>query len=173
MNFENDMLYLSLCALKGIKPSLERVKNTDTKKLYKSCCAHNVTALVCYALEEVVTPPELWLEAKGQAIRKNMLFDAELSKITAYMDKCGIFYLPLKGILLKEYYPKAGMRQMSDNDIYYDSTHREEIEEYMLSQSYECIAKTENHDVYKRPPVYNFEMHHLLFSKESSEVFYE
>lgn len=34
--------------------------------------------------------------------------------------------MPLKGILLKEMYPKIGMLQMADNDILYDKQYRKE-----------------------------------------------
>ncbi len=172
MKFENDMLYLSLCALHNIKPDVKRVEKMDLDILYKSCQSHKTTALVCYALESVTAPSKKWLEAKGKAIRKNMLFDVERNQITSFMDKQGIKYLPLKGIILKEYYPKAGMRQMSDYDIYYDGNFREQLEAFMLSIGYECESKADNHDVYKKQPIYNFEMHHSFFSKEKYKDLY-
>lgn len=172
MKFENDMLYLSLCALHNIKPDIMRVEKMDLDILYKSCQLHKITALVCYALESVTTPSKKWLEAKGKAIRKNMLFDVESKQITGFMDKQGIKYLPLKGIILKEYYPKAGMRQMSDYDIYYDGNFREQLEAFMLSIGYECESKADNHDVYKKLPIYNFEMHHSFFSQEKYKALY-
>lgn len=173
MKFENDMLYLSLCALNNKKPDAKRVEEMDLDILYKSCKAHNITALVCYALEMVITPPANWLEEKGKAIRKNLLFDIERQKITSFMDKNDIKNLPLKGILLKEYYPKAGMRQMSDNDIYFDKAFREQLKEFMLSIGYELVSYDNYHDVYEKQPIYNFEMHHSLFEKSSKNPLYK
>ena len=166
------MLYLSLCALNNTKPDIKCVEKMDLDELYKSCQLHKITALVCYALESVITPSKKWLEAKGKAIRKNLLFDVERQQITNFMNKNGIKHLPLKGIILKEYYPKAGMRQMSDNDIYYDGNFREQLEEFMLSIGYKCKLKTDNHDIYEKQPIYNFEMHHSFFSKENYETLY-
>lgn len=165
MNFENDMLYLSLCALNNIAPDVKRVEKMDLDILYKSCKSHNITALVCYALEKVIAPPKQWLEEKGKAIRNNLLFDIERQQISSFMDKNNIKYLPLKGILLKEYYPKAGMRQMSDNDIYYDEAFKDQVEAFMLSIGYELASKDTHHYVYQKPPIYNFEMHHSLFEE--------
>lgn len=172
MKFENDMLYLSLCALNNTKPDVKRVEKMNLDILYKSCKAHNITALVCYALEMVIKPPQKWLEEKDKAIMKNLLFDIERQQITSFMDKSGIKYLPLKGIVLKEYYPKAGMRQMSDNDIFYDKSYREEIRTFMLSRNYEVVLGDSCHDVYKKLPVYNFEMHHSFFEEEPLDKLY-
>lgn len=173
MNIYNDMFYLCLCALKGEKPDSYRVSDMDMEALYKICRGHKVTALVCSALETVITPPECFSEDKVKALRKEMLLDEECRKIAAFMRKNDIFYLPLKGAILKDYYPMPGMREMSDIDIFYDVSYREKIKEFMLSKGYECAAEVDSHDAYKREPVYNFEMHQLLFSKAESEIFYK
>lgn len=173
MNTEKLVLYLCLCAINNISPSENIMKDADIKEIYKYGITHKVIALVCYALEKIIQVPVPFMEAKTKAIRKDMLMDAELQKISAFMEDKGIFYMPLKGALLKELYPKAGMRQMSDVDIFYDSDFREEVKEYMLSLSYECTACTDSQDAYKRQPVYNFEFHHLLFSQVESKTLYE
>lgn len=167
MKFENDMLYLSLCALNNAKPDIKRVEEMDLEVLYKSCKKHNISALVCYALEMLITPPQKWQEEKSKAVGKNLLFDVERKQITSFMDKNGIKYLPIKGIVLKDYYPKAGMRQMSDNDIYYDEAFKEQVEAFMLSIGYQLASKDNHHYVYKKPPIYNFEMHHSFFEEFS------
>ncbi|MEE0266155.1 MAG: nucleotidyltransferase family protein, partial [Acutalibacteraceae bacterium] len=171
MKFENDMLYLSLCALNNTKPDVERVEKMDSEALYKTCKKHNISALVCYALEMVITPQQKWQEEKSKAVGKNLLFDVERKQITSFMDKNGIKYLPLKGIILKEYYPKTGMRQMSDNDIYYDESFKEKVEAFMLSTGYQLVSKDSCHYVYQKPPIYNFEMHHSLFEETSKSHF--
>ena len=171
MNFYNDMVYLSFCALKDQTPQINRLENMDFDKLFKICQMHKITALVCYALEKVMTPDPKWLEAKGKAIRKNMLMDLERNRILAFMEKKGIKYMPLKGVLIKDYYPALGMREMADNDIYFDGMHREEIEKFMRDIGYEDVKHTPNNDEYKRQPFYNFELHYALFSKEDSELF--
>ena len=56
---------------------------------------------------------------------------------------------------------------MSDNDIYYDETFKEQVEAFMLSIGYELVSKDNHHYVYKKPPIYNFEMHHSLFEETS------
>lgn len=169
MKYKNDMLYLCLCAINGEKPDKSYVSKIDLDVLFRECQRHSVTALVCYALETVLDLPFVWKEAKGKAVRKNMLFDIERQKITDFMSKNGIRYMPLKGIILKEYYPKIGMREMSDNDIFYDSYFREQLKDFMLSIGYECTSQADDHDIYEKQPMYNFEMHHAVFLQEASE----
>ena len=173
MNSKENMLYLCLSELKGEAPSAEKVKDMDLSEIFRFSKGHKVTALVCSALERVTTPPKEFTEAKIKAMRKDMLLDEELRKISAFLREKEIFYMPLKGAILKELYPGIGLREMSDVDIYYDSASRGEVKDYMLSRGYECISEADSQDVYKRDPVYNFEMHHLLFSKAESETFHE
>lgn len=173
MNTENTLLHFCLCAINNDIPPESFVADTDLSELYKQSCMHKVTALVCYALEKVITPPQCFSEAKVKAIRKDMLLDAELDRALRFMESKGIYYMPLKGAVLKELYPRIGMRQMSDVDIYYDSRYREVIRQYMLENSYTCTTQSAGQDDYKREPVYNFEFHQLLFSQPESEVLFE
>lgn len=167
-----DLLYLSLCALEDKCPDAERVQKMNKNLLFQMCQSNNVTALVSYTLEKAGLSDSKWLEAKGKAIRKNLLLDAEREKITSFMDKEGIKYMPLKGIVLKDLYPKLGMRQMSDNDIWYDEKYCKELELFMQKLGYnDNEISYGNHDCYKKQPVYNFEMHRTLFYSDS-EPFY-
>lgn len=75
-----------------------------------------------------------------KAVRKVLLFDAERKKLCAWMDSEHIWYLPLKGIILKDYYPSVGMRQMSDNDILFDADAWERVEKHMISDGYKAEA---------------------------------
>lgn len=108
--------------------------------------------------------PDPWEKDMAKAVRKVILFDAERARILSFMEQRGIWYLPLKGIILKKFYPSVGMRQMSDNDILFDEAFAEQVREYMVSLGYEVISFGEgNHDVYEKEPVYNFELHRALY----------
>lgn len=94
----------------------------------------------------------------------------EREKLFAFMESRGIWYLPLKGIVLKDYYPAVGMRQMSDNDILFDYGFCGEVQGYMESQGYTTVSVGKgNHDVYEKPPVYNFELHSALYGEQHPE----
>ena len=72
--------------------------------------------------------------------------------------------MPLKGSILKDWYPKPGMREMADNDILFDSSGRKQVRELFQNRGYKTVSfRKGNHDTYEKPPIYNFEMHVSLF----------
>ena len=160
-----EMLYLAACAINGIVPDAE---NMDLDRLYAVSKFHSLTAICAMALESAgITLSDKWRETKAKAIRKNILLDAERAQILAYFEQNGIWYMPLKGIIMKDMYPKTGMRQMADNDILYDSSFQMQVKEYMEGKGYktESVGKGA-HDTYHKPPVYNFELHTVLYSEQ-------
>ena len=164
-----DLLRLTAWGICGKQPDREAISGMDLEKLYQMCQFHSLTALVCMTLESSgIDVPSIWTEAKSKAIRKNILLDAERAKICGFLEQNGIWYMPLKGVILKELYPKLGMRQMADNDILYDRQFQKQLRDYMKQSGYtaESVGKT-HHDTYMKPPVYNYEMHTILFDEYS------
>ena len=163
--------YLAACGINGIRPDRTVLGEVNAKELYRISCIHFVDALVGTAWKNTgVDLTKEWNEHILKAIRKVVLFDEERTKLFSFMEKKGIWYLPLKGIILKDYYPAVGMRQMSDNDILFDYSFCNEVQAYMESQGYEAIhVGMGNHDVYKKAPVYNFELHRALYGETHQE----
>lgn len=182
-NEEWSMIYLISCVLSETKPDVNQIVGIDLAYLYRFAKFHSLSAIVYMALEygEVFTEKGMerfkspnncelvrrWKEDKEKAIRKNLLLNIERKKICDYLETENIWYMPLKGIVLQGMYPKTGMRQMADNDILFDARFRYQLCEWMKSRGYEVvIVEKGNHDVYKKLPVYNFEMHTALFGEE-------
>ncbi|MCR4794059.1 MAG: nucleotidyltransferase family protein [Ruminococcus sp.] len=160
-----DMIYLTACAINGITPKQERINTLDMPKLFEVCQNHILTACTAYALESVGIKGNDFSQAKEKAIRKNILLDAERAKVLRRLEDEKIWYMPLKGAIMKDWYPKLGMRQMSDNDILCDGEKRADIKALMLDMGFTCEHYGENNDdAYFKPPVCNFEMHNELFT---------
>lgn len=161
------MIELVICSINGEIPSSDFLKTLDFDQLFEVCQKHILTACTAYALESAGIKNERFSLAKEKAIRKNILFDAERKKILQLLEQENIWYMPLKGAVLKDWYPKLGMRQMSDNDILYDGAYQHRVKEIMLALGFSCehfgIGKD---DAYFKPPVFNFEMHKELFTVE-------
>jgi hypothetical protein len=170
-----DASYLACCALHGRVPNC---KDMDLEGLYRFCQFHSITAMVAMALEEAwkTTPAQedimqKFRQTRDKAIRKNILLNTERQRILAHLESIGCWYLPLKGSLLQFDYPKFGMRQMSDNDILFDHTRAVEVHDYLLSIGYEVGNYLQGyHDEYTKKPVYNMEMHRMLFLDYSNPV---
>ena len=166
------LLYLLRCGLNGTAP--EGLSNLDYDVLFQLSSSHSVSAMTALALEaggllkEPCTDAEQakrWKSAWARTARKNILLDEERSQILQYLDDQGIWYLPLKGSILQALYPKMGMRQMADNDILFDETYRRQIRSFMESRGYKTKEFGRCHDVYLKPPFYNFEFHVSLFDE--------
>lgn len=173
---EYDMIYLAGFGIngnvQGCKPDekcLERYRanEEDMKALCRISTRHFIDALVGMTVKQAgVRLPKYWEERMVKAVRKVLLFDTEREKLCTWMDREQIWYLPLKGIVLKEFYPSIGMRQMSDNDILFDADAWKRVQEHMISEGYEAESVGQgNHDVYKKFPVYNFELHRSLYGR--------
>ena len=159
-----DMLYLTVCVINGTIPAKERTEALDLSNLFEVCQEHMLTACVAYALEAAGIRNNDFVQAKEKSIRKNIILDSERSKILERLEAEHIWYMPLKGALLKDWYPKLGMRQMSDNDILFDSSFRADVKCIMSEMGFACDHYgVSNDDAYYKQPVSNFEMHIELF----------
>ncbi|MBQ4193481.1 MAG: nucleotidyltransferase family protein, partial [Clostridia bacterium] len=80
-----------------------------------------------------------------------ILFNAARDDVLRELERNGIWYLPLKGIILKNEYPISALREMSDNDILCDGEKMEQVRSVMISLGYKNTEfGKDNHDVYKK-----------------------
>lgn len=179
------MIYLISAVLNDSEIKNEYICDVDLNALYKLAKSQSLDSLVCFALEKTdifsstsdnanAEILKAMQESKNKAIRKTLLLDAERNKLLAFMEQNGILHMPLKGCILKEFYPKLGMRQMADNDIFYDIKFRSELKKYMIASGYKAVSVGKsNHDIYEKPPIYNFELHTDLFNRTNDDRFIE
>lgn len=160
-----DVVYLAACAVNDTVPDEARVREMDLENLYKAADRHLLTGITAMALESAGVRDQAFVQAMGKAVRKVAVFDVERAAILEELEKAGIWYMPLKGSVLKSLYPKIGMRQMSDNDILCDPARMQDVRTVMenLGFSVDSDYGHSIHDNYFKPPVCNFEMHRTLF----------
>ena len=98
--------------------------------------------------------------------RKVAMFNKERKELYQYLNNFDVDFLPLKGIVLKDYYPDENTREFADNDILFDETRDALVRNFFVERHYEVeLYKKSNHDVYLKKPCYNFEMHRALFGE--------
>ena len=142
---------------------------------YQICKKHNLTALMAEVLDRTDVDKrspiyQRWQMEKNQAVYKNVLMDVEREEIIAFFEEKNIWYLLLKGLIIREYYPNPALREMSDNDILVDRKYMKDIYDFMVGRGYSIKGYgTSNHDEYLKKPAYNFEMHRALFDKDDYE----
>lgn len=177
MSHSPDLLYLAACALNGRTPSQERLAQMDFTLLYNEAKKQSIRSCIAKCLTDsdilALMPPETakkWTDCRFAAMRKDLLFNAERSAICGFMEQEKIWYLPLKGILLKELYPECSMREMTDNDILIDAEKADVMQNFMLARGYQTGSEFGEgaHEEYFKPPFLNFELHRTLFDSENT-----
>lgn len=161
-----DLCYVVYCALNNEKPDVNRLKKTQPAVIFKIAEQHSLNVLVSFAMEPVVIDDaaRYCKKSREMSLRRNLLLEAECRHLCKVMDEKGIWHMPLKGSVMKNLYPRMEMRQMSDQDILFDTNGRHEMREYMLARGYDPKGHNDtHHDIYHKEPLYNIELHHTLF----------
>lgn len=106
-------------------------------------------------------------------VKKGLMFDKERNELYKYLIDNQINYLPLKGIVIKDYYFDKHSREFADNDILFDDDKSDLVKKFFTNRNYEVESyKKGNHDVYLKKPFYNFEMHRALFAQNEDNAKY-
>lgn len=156
--------YLAACAVNGIVPDTGRITVFDPDDLIRTAELHKLAGITAQALDSAGIRTGATLKAKGNAIRKVILLDAEKNRILDRFEKAGIRYILLKGAVLKDLYPAVGMREMSDIDILIDAARMKDADAIMMDLEFNEGKTGGAHVEYNKDPVYNFELHRRLFS---------
>ena len=104
-----DVIYLVYCALNERVPGRSRLEKTDLAGVYDIAQDHLLTAMCAMALESAGIKDDRFTQAMGKAIRKNAQLDIDRAQITKRLEQEKIWYMPLKGALLKDIYPRYGI----------------------------------------------------------------
>lgn len=168
-----ETVYLTSCVLDGTTPDRERIEKANLSRIFRFASSHYLGAICAEALESAGIRNADFEEAKTRAIRKALIMTAEKDGILSEMEKLGIWYLPLKGAVIKDLYPGIGLREFSDIDILFDETRRDDVRKIMLSRGFTPEELTAKHDTYMKPPVSNMEMHRGLFVAHDGERIFQ
>lgn len=164
----NYLLQLLCCAIKEQPAPVD--KTVDMEALFRLSERQQVYATVLPALEAggVLTQEQLahWNNYRMSELQKLIAVNAERDAICCELNKKKIPYMFLKGLEIREYYPKIAMRQMSDNDILYDASRRDELVSLMKKHGYYLGASGGISDDFYKKPFCTFEFHRTLFNPE-------
>ncbi len=148
-------------------------------RLYYIAKKHNLVSLMAQAMEKMGFESDSdiwkrWLKEKNQLIYKSVLMDVEREAIQNFFEENNIWYMLLKGMVIRKYYPAPELREMADNDILFDNKYSKEVYDFMTARGYKSDDYNKGyHDEYLKPPAYNFEMHRQLVSSKERPKWYE
>lgn len=148
-------------------------------RIYYIAKKHNLVSIMAQAMEKLGFESDSdiwkrWLKEKNKLIYKSVLMDVEREAIQDFFEKNNIWYMLLKGMVIRKYYPAPELREMADNDILFDNKYSKEVYEFMTARGYKSDDYNKGyHDEYLKPPAYNFEMHRQLVSSKERPKWYE
>lgn len=106
---------------------------------------------------------EKWEHQAQYAVSREVRFDYEYELIVQEFNRAEIPYVPLKGKLIRSFWPGKGLREFSDIDILVHAEDQKRAGEIMMGLGYTADHIGGMHDVYKKAPIYNVELHERLF----------
>lgn len=159
---EQKYVFLMLKAvLTNSKLSVE--DNLDWDYIYKLCKFHRIDNIIGYLPNQQLKMPENIYQKFQLAKQKGMVREInqhfELQMIIDKFEEYKIENIPLKGSIIKNYYPSPDMRFLTDLDILFKNEKAEIVKEALLEIGYQIYEFGVHHDVYVKEPYMTVEMH--------------
>ena len=141
------------------------------EELYTLSKKHDLAHLAGYALEKLELPQmEIFAKfktAKMRAIYRYLQYDQEAKRLYSVLEEARIPFIPLKGSVIRGYYPQPWMRTSCDIDIL--------VPEQMLEQAATALTEKlgyvgkgkSDHDISMRSPKgIHLDLHYTAVDKE-------
>lgn len=140
------------------------------KRLFLTAKKNNLACMAYEAAKQIAGPEdadimEKWQKSSQSCTVMDAIQRNEGSKIfRAFTEREGIRVLPMKGWIMKEFYPRPEYRQMGDLDFLIDGENRKKAKNIMCDMGY-TFARNEcddTVDVYKKEPWMYVEIHNHM-----------
>ena len=165
-----DVVRLIVMMLNDIKADGDSFQNVS--QIMDAARSQSLEAITVDALEYQGVRYQNGVVRRAVVQRKCLLFDDQLRQICSKLAEHEIWHMPLKGSILKDYYPQFYHREMKDLDILCDPGKRAQVKDIMESLGYTVKRYQKAYDdVFIKEPFFNVEMHFSLFGvKPGAEV---
>lgn len=165
------IIKLCSCALNKSSFDKSMLDGVNIDELYDIAQKHMLASMIGQILEANGIYSNKFKNAVAMAQRKNIILENDLKLIVSELENSHIWYMPLKGAVLKDLYPDFAMREMSDIDVLFDSSRAEDVRKIMEKLGFQVKNYgVKNDDDYVKPPVSNFEMHRYLFYDKEEKI---
>ena len=137
------------------------------EKLYKLADMHDVSHLAGLALDKLGLPDNEWLtrcrNRMLQAVYRYARQDYEYQQLCSVLEEANVQYIPLKGTILRPYYPEAWMRTCCDTDILIHKEDLEKAQSLIQNKLHYVERRVSPHDVSLISPSNElFELHFAI-----------
>ncbi len=171
------LIYLVNCAINESLPSYTP-QNIDFSKIIKLGKRLSIASLLYPILKDLkndTLTPEILKQYKDnydKHLYKDIIQQEDIKNFINFCEEQKIKNVPLKGSVVKHYYPQTYMRTMGDIDIWVDKERLSDVDKYLISLGFECKEKSTTDDKYIKKPISVFEVHKEVTRKEFSTSSY-
>lgn len=147
----------------------------DWDAVAKAGKKHQILPMLYYGALQcgVSLPPECKRTLEMATIRQVMVSQNQqytLERLFAAFDEAGVDYMPLKGTLLKQMYPKAEMRSMGDADVLIRVEQYDRIQPLMPALGFAEVAESDHELIWKSPTLL-LELHKRLIPSYNKDYY--
>ena len=166
-----DLITSEVCG-KKLDKSLYILSDEELEKLYKLAKSHDLAHLVGNALIKNGLIEESKIKAKFQkqitlAVYRYENINYELGRLRKVLNEAKIPFIPLKGSVLRRYYPEPWMRTSCDIDVLVNAEQVDDIAQIIVGRLGYAYEKKNYHDVsLKSDGGVHLELHHSIKENE-------
>ena len=170
MQASEGLIYLCKQAVDEQTPDREMIASIDLEALRQLASEHMLGAITAMALEKAGIKDPGFRKFIDVSYYKTVLVQAEKDRIFQRLREKKIWHMALKGAVIKDWYPRVGMRECVDLDILFDPQYETEVKDVMLALGYQVESYGGgHHDIYIKSSGMTVEMHLALFGVEFEE----
>ena len=162
---EGYFLHLLKCGLKTEQP-IEAPEGIDFAKIIELSQRHDVENITFLSMDMLKNKPSedlyhKWEDLYYKAQKHTVYQELALEELISTFTKAGIDCMPLKGSVIKHYYPSIDLRTMGDIDFLVREQDRQIIRDIMHSLGYQDDLLDDGQvDAFKRGKIINVEVHY-------------
>lgn len=161
------LLRHAVCGEKLNTESMEACTPDALAAVYALANQHDVAHLVAHAVEDIqISDYEVLAKlkkAKMTAVYRYAKLDYEYTRTCSTLENAGIPFIPLKGAVLRQYYPEPWMRTSCDIDILVQKEHLDQaITVLTESLQYSCGVRSDYDVALQTPGGMHLELHYNI-----------
>ena len=138
----------------------------DASALFRLAERHRLAALLAEPLRSVAAFPAPILARFEQSSRRALFDEArrmtQCENLSRRFEEEKILWLPMKGSIVKAFYPEPQWRTMNDVDWLIFPPDSERAEKILLNEGFTLQSRQVHHDNYFKAPSFLLELHHTL-----------
>lgn len=148
----------------------------DWSLAYRLGRAHGVLSMLYYgALNNSLNVPQpVWEKMEAEAVRSVVVDQNQLHELCLLQERFfsnGIDFVPLKGMVLKQLYPRTDMRSMGDADILIKTEQYTVIRPVMEQLGYEFVLESDHELVWRKTNALLVELHKRLIPSYNEDYY--